>query len=143
MKTTRVVAALALVAPLVAAAQVSYPLATEPGERVYYYRESPRICHDRNASLWERKAALDADQRDVDRAGAQLERMKARLDGEYRNLDFGNNAAIAAYNARSDEYNRLIQDHNRRVARMNGAAAVLNGDSADLASFCDGIVVLR
>jgi hypothetical protein len=85
MKTTRVVAALALVAPLAAAAQGSYPLAV-PSERVYYY-ETPRICHDRNASLWDRKAALDADQRDIDRAGAQLDRMKARLDAEYRSLD--------------------------------------------------------
>ena len=91
MKITRVVAALALVAPLVAAAQVSY------------YRESPRVCHDRNASLWERKAMLDADQRDIDREGARLDRFKARLDEDYRRLDWSDRSAISAYNARSDE----------------------------------------
>jgi hypothetical protein len=110
MKITRVVAAIVLATPLVAAAQVSY------------YRESPRVCHDRNASLWERKAMLDADQRVVDREGANLDRIKARLDEDYRastgrtDRDRGVQRALRRVQPPDHEHNRI-------VARMNGAAA--------------------
>ena len=142
MTSTRVLAALALVAPLSAAAQVSYSQATITGERLYF-RDVPRICAERNNQLWDRKALLDEDQRDLDRDSATLDRMKARLDADYRALDWSNNAAISAYNARSEEYNRLIGAHNGRVAQMNRAAALLNGDSADLVAYCDNVVTVR
>ena len=128
MTSTRVLAILALVAPLTAAAQVSY------------YRDS-YACNDRNHALWERKARLDRDQRDIDREGARLEHMKAQLEVRYRRLDWGDDVAIGDYNRDSIEYNRLIDAHNRRVMRMNGAAAVLNGDSQDLVASCGGEVV--
>ena len=102
MTSTRALAIAALVAPLTAAAQVSYSQAAITGEP-YYHRDNLRVCTDRNESLWDRKALLDADQRDLDREGASLDRTKARLDEQYRLLDWGNNAAIAEYNARSDE----------------------------------------
>ncbi len=136
MTITRLLAALALAAPFAAAAQVSYPQATITGERLYF-RDVPRVCAERNSALWDRKALLDQDHRDLDRDGTTLDRIKARLDADYRALDWGNNAAIAAYNARSDEYNRLISGHNARVAHMNRAASMLNGDSADLVAFCN------
>lgn len=136
MTSTRVLAALALLAPLAAAAQVSHSQATLTGERLYY-RDVPRICADRNVALWDRKALLDQDKHDLERDGATLDRVKSRLDADYRALDWGNSAAIAAYNARSEEYNRLISGHNQRVGHMNRAAAALNGDSADLVAYCN------
>jgi len=142
MTSTRVLAALALVAPLAAAAQVSYSQATITGERLFF-RDTPRVCAERNNQLWDRKALLDQDQRDLDRDTATLDRMKARLDADYRALDWGNNAAITAYNARSEEYNRLIAEHNGRVAQMNRAAALLNGDSADLVDYCNSVMIVR
>jgi hypothetical protein len=142
MTSTRVLAALALVAPLSVAAQVSYSQATITGERLYF-RDVPRICAERNDQLWDRKASLDQDLRDLDRDGGTLDQMKRRLDADYRNLDWGNNAAIGAYNARSEEYNRLIAAHNARVANMNRAASMLNGDSADLVGYCNSVLLAR
>ena len=136
MTMTRLLAALALAAPLAATAQVSYSQATITGERLYF-RDVPRVCAERNHALWDRKALIDQDHRDLDRDGATFDRMKARLDADYRALDWGNNAAITAYNARSEEYNRLIAAHNARIANMNRAASLLNGDSADLVAFCN------
>ena len=49
MTSTRALAILALVAPLTAAAQVSYSQATIIGERPYY-SGTLRVCNERNAS---------------------------------------------------------------------------------------------
>ena len=136
MTITRTFAILALVAPLTVAAQVSYPSDS------YYRYHSRTACDDRNDALWQRKSRLDADQRDIDREGAGLERMKAGLDDEFRHLDWANAAAISAYNTRSREYNRLIGEHNHRIARMNGAADVLNNDSQALVDRCGGGIVV-
>lgn len=133
MKSMRALVLLALAVPLVAAAQVSYPQT---------YSRDP-VCADRNADLWQRKDRLDGWQRDIDREAAELDRVKARLDAEYRNLDLRDRTRVAAYNARSDEYNRRSDEHNRRVQRMNGMASNLNADSEDLATRCDGIVLMR
>lgn len=141
MTSTRALAILALVAPLTAAAQVSYSQAVITGDAPHYRYGYRTACDDRNDALWERKARLDAEQRDVDRDGANLEAMKSRLDDEYRYLDWANSAAIAEYNAQSREYNRLIQAHNRNVARMNGAADVLNNDSQALVQRCGGAII--
>jgi hypothetical protein len=67
--------------------------------------------------------------------------MKARIDDEYRRLDWSDDRAIRDYNARSGEYNRLIAEHNQRIARMNGESTVLNADSEELVARCGGAVV--
>jgi hypothetical protein len=152
MTSPRAFAILAFVAPLTAAAQVSYSQATITGEGPLYYRapvvrEAPPAyadtvaCDARNQALWDRKARLDRDRQDIDAEGARLDLMKQRLDDEFAHLDWGNDPAIRAYNARSNRYNQLIGEHNHRVARMNGAASVLNNDSQELVAQCGGTVV--
>ena len=140
MMIAQTLAMVALVAPLTAAAQVSYSQAAVGGQAPYYYRESNE-CDARNDALWDRKARMDERQRLVDREGLRLDRMKARLDDEYRRLDWSDDRAIRDYNARSGEYNRLIAEHNRRISRINGEASVLNGDSEELVARCGGNVV--
>jgi hypothetical protein len=93
-------------------------------------------CLDRRDSLADRKAFLDLEKKTIDRESDAIERTGATLAADLRALDNRDNAAVAAYNARSDEQNRRVAAHNRRVADMNSAASLYNGDSADMQAYC-------
>jgi hypothetical protein len=142
MNSIRVLAAVAAIAPLFAAADVTYSRVTILDERPSL-RGSLYVCNDRNATLWDRKALLDRDKQELDREGAAIAREQARLDGMLHMLDRTNTAAVADYNQRSSEQNRWVEAHNRRVSEMNQAAALLNSDSADLMAYCDRVTVAR
>jgi hypothetical protein len=142
MKIAKAMALIVMAAPLAALAQVSYSQARIAGERPVI-REALRVCADRTDKLWDRKALLDQDKRDIDGEGRAIAQATASLAAELRRLDASNLPAVAAYNARSEALNTRVDWHNRRVAEMNGAAALLNADSADMTSYCERIQLTR
>jgi hypothetical protein len=135
-------AAVAAIAPLFAAADVTYSRVTILDERPSL-RGSLYVCNDRNASLWDRKAFLDRDKQELDRESHAIARETARLEGMLQNLDHRNVAAVEDYNQHSADLNKWVEAHNRRVNEMNQAAALLNADSADLVAYCDRVTVAR
>ena len=136
MNATRTILALALSAPMLAAADVSYSRAriAEPFPVV---QSDFAACMDRRDSLADRKVFLDLEKKAIDREGDSIDREGARLAADLKALDNRDTAAVAAYNARSDAQNRRVEAHNRRVADMNSAASMFNGDSADMQAYCN------
>ena len=129
MKAPCIVLAVVL-APIVALAQTSYSRAEIVPPRL-------NVCSAQQGQLFDRKAALEMDQRAIDTERDAIEREAANLAGEMRGLDSQDTSAVAAYNARSARHNDRVQAHNRYVAATNRAAALLNGDSADFMRYCD------
>jgi hypothetical protein len=127
---TRIIALVLALAPAVALAQTSYSRATITGPRL-------NVCDAQQGQLFERKAALDADYRVIDRERAAIERESLALEAELRGLDNTNTAAVAAYNAHSNAHNDRVASHNQYVVATNRAGALLNGDSADFMRYCD------
>jgi hypothetical protein len=135
MKAARILAAAALLSPLAAAAQVSYAQ-PRPLYDSALTRSELRECMYRDEALAERRDAIEREKAHSDAEGTAIASAGARLAEELRNLDPGNVAAVAAYNARSTAHNERVQDHNRHVADLNGRTAHLNGDSARLDTLC-------
>ena len=136
MNAARALTLLALAAPAVSIAQVSYSHAriAEPFPIV---QSELAACMDRRDTLADRKAFLDLEKKAIDREGDAIDRDGARLAQDLRLLDNRDTGAVAAYNSRSEQQNRRVESHNRRVADMNSAAALFNGDSADMAAYCN------
>ncbi len=132
MKLSTPLAILVLALPAGAMAQVTYSRAWIPPEG----RPLGAICADREDMLFDRKAQLDREKMDNDAELASIEREGAMLDGELRQLDHTNTAAVEDYNARSDAHNRRVAAHNRRVANMNAEVADLTSDLNDASSYC-------
>jgi cell division protein FtsB len=141
MKPVIVLALAALAAPA-AFADVTYSRVVVLDEPVAIHAV-PRVCENRNNELWDRKALLDQDKRDVDAEGAALARAKSRLDGELAQLDRTNTAAVADYNARSNALNDRVNAYNARVADLNHAVALLNGDSREMVDWCNRMYYAR
>jgi hypothetical protein len=139
----RTVLLLAALAPAMALAQTSYSRAeiVPRGEPVLVQRVS--VCDIQQADLYQRKAAIEADQRAIDRERNAIDREGADLAAEIRNLNSADTAAVAAYNARSDAHNRRVAEHNQFVKAANHAAALLNGDSADFIQYCSTLRYAR
>ena len=141
MKPVIALAAAALAAPA-ALAQVTYSRVVVVDEPVAIHAV-PRVCENRNAQLWDRKALLDQDKRDVDSEGQAIARAKARLDGELAQLDHANTSAVADYNARSNALNRRVDSYNHRVADLNDAVALLDSDSREMVDWCNRMYFAR
>lgn len=138
----RIPLVLLALAPAAALADVSYShVDIVPPARVVVVR--PHVCDLQQSDLYARKAALDDDQRYIDRERDAIDREAAALARELRNLDNTDTAAVAAYNARSDAHNRRVAEHNQYVAASNRAAALLNGDSAEFLSYCNTLRLTR
>lgn len=135
MKAPLIALAVALV-PAAAMAQASVTRAQITGPRL-------NVCDVQHRELWDRKAALELDQRAIDRERDAIERESAMLASELRALDSRDTAAVAAYNARSAAHNQRVADHNGYVNATNRAAALLNGDSADFVGYCETLRVVR
>lgn len=131
MDIRKMVAILVLAAPAAAMAQVSYSRAW-----IVEGRPLGSSCADREDSLYDRKALLDREKADNDAELAAIDREGALLEGELRQLDHTNVAAVEDYNARSDAHNRRVAAHNRRVAEMNGQVADLTADIDDSSNYC-------
>jgi hypothetical protein len=123
-------------APVAALAQSSYSRADIAPPHL-------AVCDVQGDRLWDRKAALEADQRVIDRERDAIEREASDLAAQMRSLDHSNTAAVAAYNARSAAHNERVQAHNRYVNATNRAAGLLNGDSADFVRYCETLRVSR
>lgn len=130
MKAARTFAAVALLAPLAAAAQVYYAQAPT------LTRSELRECMYRDEALAERQDAIEREKAESDAEAAAIASAGARLADELRNLDHRDVGAVAAYNARSAAHNQRVQDHNRHVAELNGRTARMNGASARLDTLC-------
>lgn len=135
MKTARILAAAALLAPLAAAAQVYYGQA-RPLYDPALTRSELRECMYRDEAMAERRNAFEDEKAHSDAEAAAIADAGARLADELRNLDHRDVGAVAAYNARSAAHNQRVQDHNRDVAALNARASRLNGDSARLDTLC-------
>lgn len=135
MKSRIVLLAVAL-APAVSLAQTSYSRAGIAPPRLH-------VCGTEQVDLFQRKAALEADQAVIDRERDAIERAAASLAAEQRNLDSSDTAAVAAYNARSAAHNERVAAHNRYVNATNRAAALLNGDSAEFMRYCETLRYTR
>lgn len=131
MDIRKAAAIFVLAVPSAAMAQVTYSRAW-----IVEGRPLGSICSDREESLFDRKAMLDGDKRDNDAELASIDREGAMLEGELRQLDHTNTAAVEDYNARSDAHNRRVAAHNRRVAEMNAQVADLSADINDSANYC-------
>jgi hypothetical protein len=123
-------------APAAALAQTSYSRADIVAPRL-------AVCDVQGDRLWDRKAALDTDQRVIDRERDAIEREGADLAAQMRALDSSNTAAVAAYNARSAAHNERVNAHNRYVNATNRAADLLNGDSAEFTRYCETLRYTR
>jgi hypothetical protein len=128
--------AIAALSPAVALAQTSYSRAEIVPPRLH-------VCGTGQADLYQRKAALDADQAAIDRERDAIEREAADLAAEQRALSSTDTTAVAAYNARSASHNERVAAHNRYVNATNHAAALLNGDSAEFMRYCDTLRYTR
>jgi len=137
-----IVCALAAIAAPVALAQTTYSRVVVVDEPVVL-RPVPHVCDARNNELWDRKALLDQDKRDVDSERGALARAKARLDEELARLDRTNTAAVADYNARSNALNARVDAYNRRVADLNSAVGLLNADSREMVDWCNRMYFAR
>jgi hypothetical protein len=122
--------------PAAALAQTSVTRAQITGPRL-------NVCDAEHRELWDRKAALELDQRAIDRERDAIERESSMLAGELRALDSTDQPAVAAYNARSAAHNERVASHNRYLNATNRAAALLNGDSADFVGYCETLRVVR
>jgi hypothetical protein len=120
----------AALAPAVGLAQTSVTRAEIVPPRL-------NVCSQEQGQLFDRKAALEMDQRAIDTERDAIEREAANLAAEMSGLNSQDTAAVAAYNARSARHNDRVQAHNRYVAATNRAGALLNGDSADFMRYCD------
>ena len=131
MNVSRLAAIALLAVPAAAMAQVSY-------SRAWIVEDRPvgAVCSDREESLFDRKAMLDREKMDNDAELAAIDREGAMLEGELRQLDHSNLAAVEDYNARSDAHNRRVAAHNRRVAEMNAQVANLSADINDASGYC-------
>lgn len=132
----RILPLILALAPAAAIAQTAYSRAEIVQPRL-------NACDVRNDRLWDRKAALDMDQRVIDRERDAIEREASDLAARMRLLVSTDTAAVAAYNARSAAHNQRVADHNRYVNATNRAAALLNGDSAEFARYCDTLRLSR
>jgi hypothetical protein len=135
MKTPLVFLAVAM-APAVVLAQTSYSRAEIAPPRL-------NVCNVEQADLFQRKAALEADQAVIDREREGIAREAADLAADMRVLDSADPAAVAAYNARSAAHNERVAAHNRYVNATNRAGALLNGDSAEFMRYCDTLRYTR
>ncbi len=126
----RIVFLAAALAPAVALAQTSYSRAEIAPPRL-------NVCSSEQGDLYQRKAALDADQAFIDRERDAIDREAARLADQQRLLVSTDTDGAAAYNARSAAHNERVAAHNRYVNATNRAAALLNGDSAEFLRYCD------
>lgn len=135
MKTPFVFLAVAI-APAVALAQTSYSRAEIVPPRL-------NVCNVQQADLFQRKAALEADQAVIDREREAIAREAADLAADMRVLNSADPAAVAAYNARSAAHNDRVAAHNRYVNATNRAGALLNGDSAEFMRYCDTLRYTR
>jgi hypothetical protein len=142
MNTARILAALALAAPLAAAAQPTYSYTKIIGERAYFV-DNLRVCEARNDRLWDRTTLIEQDRYNLARADHSIAQIRAELENERRALDRTNVAAVDAYNTRSYALNRWVAAHNRRVEELNGAAALLTADARQLVAYCDNLYVAR
>jgi hypothetical protein len=143
MKPRTVLLAAAL-APAMALAQTSYSRAEiVPRGDPPILVQRVSVCDVQQADLYQRKAAIEADQRAIDRERDAIDREAADLAAEMRNLNSADTAAVAAYNARSDAHNRRVADHNQFVGAANHAAALLNGDSAEFMRYCSTLRYAR
>jgi hypothetical protein len=131
MDISKAVAILVLAVPSAALAQVSYSRAW-----IVEGRPLGSLCADREDSLYDRRAMLDREKADNDAELRAIEREGAMLEGELRQLDHTNVAAVEDYNARSDAHNRRVAAHNRRVAEMNAQVADLTADINDSSNYC-------
>jgi peptidoglycan hydrolase CwlO-like protein len=131
MDISKAVAILVLAVPSAALAQVSYSRAW-----IVEGRPLGSLCADREDSLYDRRAMLDREKADNDAELRAIEREGAVLEGELRQLDHTNVAAVEDYNARSDAHNRRVAAHNRRVAEMNAQVADLTADINDSSNYC-------
>ena len=129
MKSRLLPLAIALI-PAAALAQTTYSRADIVPPRL-------NVCSQAQGQLFDRKAALEMDQRDIDRERDAIEREASGLALEQRNLNSADTAAVAAYNTRSAAHNERVAAHNRYVNATNRAAALLNGDSAEFMRYCD------
>jgi hypothetical protein len=132
---------LLLAAPFAAMAQPYYPRDEILPDRPYV--STLRVCEARNDTLWDRKALIDEDRRNLEREDRSIAGLRAQLDAERRSLNPADATAVAAYNGKSDTLNRWVETHNRRVAELNGAAALLNADTRDLLRYCDNLYMAR
>lgn len=135
MKPTHILAALSACVSAAAFAQPYY----SPPHPLYdgtLSRSELRECMYRDDSLAVRHERIDREKAAVDAETDAIARAGAQLADELRNLDNGNTAAVAAYNARSAAHNERVHMHNRYVADVNERTALLNGDSARLDSLC-------
>ena len=135
MKTRLIPLVLALV-PAAALAQTTYSRADIVPPRL-------NVCSQEQGQLFDRKAALEMDQRDIDRERDAIEREATDLAVEMRGLDSSNTTAVAAYNAHSAAHNERVAAHNRYVNATNRAASLLNGDSAEFMRYCDTLRYTR
>jgi len=139
----RIVLLAAALAPAMALAQTSYSRAQIVPADPPVLVQRVSVCDLQQADLYQRKAAIDADQRAIDRERDAIDREAADLAADMRNLNSADTAAVAAYNARSDAHNRRVADHNQFVGAANHAAALLNGDSADFIQYCSTLRYAR
>ena len=133
----------ARILPLVLALAPAAALAQTAYSRAEILQPRLNVCDVQNDRLWDRKAALDQDQRAVDLERAAIEREGADLAAQLRILASTDTAGVAAYNARSAAHNERVAAHNRYVNATNRAAALLNGDSAEFTRYCDTLRVSR
>ena len=130
--------------PAAALAEVSYSRAEiVPPVRVAVVPQHLHVCDLQQGDLYARKAAIDDDQRYIDRERGAIDREAAGLADQLRSLNNADPTAVAAYNARSAAHNQRVADHNQYVAASNHAAALLNGDSADFLAYCNTLRLSR
>lgn len=140
----RIPLVLLALAPAAALADVSYSRAEiVPPARVAVVPQRLHVCDLQQNDLYARKAAIDDDQRYIDRERDAIDREAGQLADELRNLNNADATAVAAYNARSAAHNQRVADHNQYVAATNRAAALLNGDSADFLAYCNTLRLSR
>ncbi|MEO7743020.1 MAG: hypothetical protein ABIR98_08800 [Usitatibacter sp.] len=135
MKSHRILAMLPLFVSAAALAQAYYP-DPHPLYDGALTRDELRECMYRDESLAARQERIERDKAAADAETDAVAQAGTRLADELRDLDNGNLAAVASYNARSAEHNRWVHNHNRRIAELNARTASLNGDSARLDTLC-------